>query len=301
MKKIASKIANRFFKYQLDKIVNLSDYKNSKTNSIEKIGQLKTASDLVNAGGNLHHAVFAEAQNLLSVIIEELMDLPELDKHNEIILNAQEEYMPSWPPMSPISVSYFSTWSFFDVKVGLDKESYFSCVRDLGALLGVDPRFMHLWSLIEQSRLGIYKVLYPIDDKVMLEEVFTKKQYMSFTPNKLSINPGELWLIRLFPKAHDGFEYRVIFTSPYILLSSQQQWEVFFDRNITGIRETSIATKNYENFMSNGLNPLYWMEFIMQGYVSYTDTTISLAGLPDIGSSRPVFFESNLLPERKAT
>ena len=41
---------------------------------------------------------------------------------------AEDEYMPSGPPMSPLTVSYFSMWAFFDVRFGSSRETMGSCI-----------------------------------------------------------------------------------------------------------------------------------------------------------------------------
>jgi len=59
------------------------------------------------------HGVYVYAQNKLSVIIEQLSDLPVLSKLTDAYTNAEDGYMPSGPPMSPLTKSYFYMLGFF--------------------------------------------------------------------------------------------------------------------------------------------------------------------------------------------
>jgi hypothetical protein len=266
MKKIAAKIAQGFLKHQSNNVVDFSTYKNVQGQIAQDFGKLVNSKKLIEKGKDIQYAIYMEAQNVLSLLVEQISALPELDKLNKIVAKAEKEYMPGWPPMSPISNTYFSTWLIFDVKAGFDKESYFSCIRDLNSVVKLDPNLIYLWTLMDQSRLGIYKVMHAIDDKVMVEELFTKKQYLVYSPNKHPVSPGELWLTRLFPKIHESLNYQLVFTSNYVLMEDEKHWIEFLNRNVMGIRGSDDVEKNYETFMRKGLNQHYWMEFMMQGY-----------------------------------
>ena len=66
------------------------------------------------------HAVYVAVQNLSSVFAERVSVLPEFDPYYRVVLDAQENYMPSGPPWSPLTGSYFTTWAFFDLRFGPD-------------------------------------------------------------------------------------------------------------------------------------------------------------------------------------
>ena len=69
--------------------------------------------------GDLHpaHAAYIFVQNRVSLIGEQLTALREMDPLESVISRAEDEYMPSGPPMSPLTMSYFTCWSFFDACV----------------------------------------------------------------------------------------------------------------------------------------------------------------------------------------
>jgi hypothetical protein len=76
------------------------------------------------------HAVYTAIQNASSIFAEQFTSLPEFDTYYQIISKAQDEYMPSCPPMSPLTKSYFTTWAFCDVRFGTDLETIGSCLLD---------------------------------------------------------------------------------------------------------------------------------------------------------------------------
>src|SRR3954469_11078076 len=73
---------------------------------------------LVRSGHDPLHAAYVAAQNFTSFFAEAVSQLPEFDPYCQIVGPAEEEYMPSSPPMSPLTLSYFTTWAFFDVRFG---------------------------------------------------------------------------------------------------------------------------------------------------------------------------------------
>jgi hypothetical protein len=46
---------------------------------------------------------------------------PEFDPYCQIVGPAQVDYLPSSPSLSPLTLSYFTTWAFFDVRFVVEK------------------------------------------------------------------------------------------------------------------------------------------------------------------------------------
>ncbi len=84
------------------------------------------------------HAVYVYAQNKMSVLVEQLAELPDLLKLNNIYADAQEEYMSQGPPISPLTYSCFYCWGFFDLSIGLHKETFGSVATEGGKLSGLE-------------------------------------------------------------------------------------------------------------------------------------------------------------------
>ena len=65
--------------------------------------------------------------------------------------------MPGGPPMSPLTGSYFTTWAFYDVRFGPDRETIGTCLLDVGELLGLGPDEAEAVRLMSETRMGIYE------------------------------------------------------------------------------------------------------------------------------------------------
>ena len=100
---------------------------------------VKGVEALVRSGHDPLHAAYVAAQNFTSFFAESVSQFPEFDPYCKIVGPAQDEYMPSGPPMSPLTLSYFTTWAFFDVRFGPDGETIGTCLLDLAELLVMDP------------------------------------------------------------------------------------------------------------------------------------------------------------------
>ncbi len=303
MKKIATKINRMLEGYNSARMTNVAEYIDLRDTLLTVSKQLYVTNDLDDPYEeyiDLQYVIYLSAHNLLSFVIEMMSGgIAAFGEHEQVGIDATETYMPSWPSMSPVSRSFFNTWLSFDLRLGVDQESYTSCVVELEKRLDIDSNFCHLFDLMDKSRLGVYKVLNKIGNKAILEEIFTKRQYLYFNPNLHALARNELCLLRLFPPINETFNYHVAIESPYVLVSGEDEWQDFFARNIRGEIGTPASEVNYEKFMKSGLNHCYWLEYVMQGYIRHTDLVIYLKGVPDIAASRPHTFNNNILPESK--
>src|SRR6516225_7045726 len=69
---------------------------------------------LIAEGYDPVHAAYLFVHHITSVFSENVSRLPEMRAYAQEIGGAADEYMPSGPPMSPLTTSYFSCWAFFD-------------------------------------------------------------------------------------------------------------------------------------------------------------------------------------------
>jgi len=61
------------------------------------------------------NAVYIYVQNKVSVLVEQLSDLPALSKLTNILEQADDIYSPPSPPKSPLTKSYFTCWGFLSI------------------------------------------------------------------------------------------------------------------------------------------------------------------------------------------
>lgn len=243
------------------------------------------------------HAVYTYAQNELSAIVEDMAQLPMCAELAEAYSAAEEEYLPSGPPMSPLTRSYFFCWAVFDSHVGQDRETLATVAIDLCRRLGMEPSVVRLFEYLQGSRMGLYVHEGRVGTHVMLREFITGTTHRCAVPAGYGGRPGEIWYVRVLPEPFEsmGFGYSLVFTTPYVIsrqeaarfvFADPQDWMAFFERTMpkTGIAN---ADQAYTHLMKYGLSPNYWNEYVFEAYVNHQADMILLAGLPDVPSSRP--------------
>lgn len=231
------------------------------------------------------HAIYVHAQNVISLIAEHLTSLPEVSRLADIVEAAEEEYMPSGPPISPLTGSYFTCWALFDAGVGLRKETLGTCVLAVGQELGMDSSLLETIRRIDGSRMGIYVHAGLQDGYVRLRELMTGDEHCCIQPSGYNGETGELWYVRLLPPPFDPSGCSVAFTTPYVLQGhSEEEWLAYFDRALGAQRDRRAA---YGKLMKYGKSFNYWNEFVFESYSNFVPEAVFLQGLPDIAATRP--------------
>ena len=98
------------------KVVNIKSVTAGRRIADEMQNTVVSQKDL--AGFHPAHAAYVYTQNQASVMSEQLTALKEMQPFVDIISRAEDLYMPSAPPMSPLTTFYFSCWAFFDACAG---------------------------------------------------------------------------------------------------------------------------------------------------------------------------------------
>ncbi len=78
----------------------------------------ESVGSLIRAGHDPLHAEYVAAQRFMSLFSEAVTSFAELEPFGRIVGPAEDEYMPSGPPWSPLTSSYFTTWALLDVRFG---------------------------------------------------------------------------------------------------------------------------------------------------------------------------------------
>ena len=242
---------------------------------------------LVSQGHDPLHAVYIAVQNIASVFAECVSVLPELKSYYKTVGDAEEEYMPAGPPMSPLTRSYFTTWAFFDFRFGGDQETIGTCLIDLGDQLGLHPSMVESVRNFQESRLGIYEQCGTVGGKIILEELVTGSRLSCICPAGYVGKPGELWYVRLCPPLAGLMDYHVTMTTPYILTeATKTDWTAYLNRAMLdmGGRDES---RRLHDLLKYGPWTHHWNEFVFQGYHHAQREAIFLAGIPDVKGSLP--------------
>lgn len=292
---VSSKLLLSFRKIRNEQTINIKDWRQGKTTAEEL--QQTVVSDKELAKLDPAHAIYVYAQNQLSVFVEQIAVMPELTKLVDAYEKAEDEYMPSFPPKSPLTSSYFTCWGFFDLYVGSHKETFGTIILQLCEFFKTNKQLTNIFQIMQQSRMGIYIHSGTRGELVFLRELITNKEMTAIVPSGYFGETGEMWLARVLPPpGAGGAEYGVVFTTPYVLgeiekgslfkNASEEKWKAYFDRNLkkTGIAEETAA---YEALMKYGLTKNYWNEYIFLSYVNYRNNTILLAGFPDRPATLP--------------
>lgn len=279
------------------KVVSLADWK-AGSQCAQELQKTVIQRDQLGKYDPLH-SLYIYAQNQLSVLIEQIINLPMVDKLADIYGELQEEHTPSGPPMSPLTTSYFTCWGYFDLcSNGAKKETLATISIDLSKALDVNDRIIAIYETMQASRMGIY-VHEGVSGKFLfLRELITGRQVKAICPSGYLGHVGEIWYVRLLPPLEDlqQIDYSVVFTTPYILgrgsktnqfdPARESDWIAFFERNLSKIKAEN-KEKAYEYLMKYGPNRKYWCEYVFLAYRNYRPDMIFLDGFPDVLSSLP--------------
>ncbi len=300
---ISKKILDSFNNYLERKVVDISEIRNGKIRAEELDKTIITGEKL--SKYDPIHAVYIYAQNKIFVLMEQIAEFPEMAKLVTPHIDAEEEYMPSGPPMSPLTWSYFFCWGCFDLWAGINRETFGTVIIDLCKMLDVDTHLIAVFHKMQDSRMGFYVHEGFSGNKVLLREIFTQKQHIAVVPSGYLGEPGHVWFARILPEPFPDLNigHSVVFTTPYVILendnnsvafANESDWMSYFERNLkkTGKKDKSTA---YKFLMKYGLNKNYWNEYIFQGYVNHMNSVIFLAGFPDLPLSMPHSKESQKL------
>jgi len=285
---ISNKLRVEFLRARNEKVVSLRAMAEAKKAAEERHSKNNETLEGIKNQDPLFVA-YAWMNHLLHDLAEDISAMPQMGPFFDIIDKAKEEYWPAYPPMSPVTMSYFNQWSYFDLKYGQDKETIASVLFDLRDILRLPDEFALLLRTAMSSRMGIFEHRGYDGDKLLLWELVTKKEISAVCSSGYRGQEGELWFVRTLAAPTSEDSYHLCITTPYVLLSqSARDWIGFFERNLIRAGNEDFEKRLFE-FMKYGPSGkrLYWHEYIMQAYANFEPGHIYLTGLPDVASSRP--------------
>ncbi len=282
----ADKVLKVLKRAQTQKLVDLSAFREGKAIAekheeevADRIGQLESQPAF---------ALYALAQNQLSLLVEILCQLRELSKFTNTILDAEEEYMPTGPPMSPITISQFTSWSTFDLAFGSRRENLADIAKKVGLWTGLHASYGELFEKFSQSRMGLYRHEgQEAADRVKLCDVVTGESHSCVVPAGELGAKGHLWFTRILPPPDKQWSSSVVFGTPYKLIHTpEKEWLHYLERNLAKTKRKSDA-EAAEFLLKYGLAPCYWLEYLHDAYFNHTSGLILIKGVPDILESLP--------------
>jgi hypothetical protein len=279
---IAKKIVSKMKRHGRGKVVDIKNVIDGHAMAEELQKTVVSQNEL--ASFDPAHAVYVYTQNQVSVMSEQLTTLKEMAPFADIISRAEDLYMPSAPPMSPLTTSYFTCWAFFDACTGPANETIGTTILEVGAAFGMHPELLRLIRLMQDSRMGFYIHRGREGNVTILEDLVTTAVYRAIVPAGYSGRKNENWYVRLLPPITAGGQEHVVFTTPYLVVHPDfDVWLEYFRRTLPA----TAGFGDYKRHMKYGPTREYWNDYVFEAYVNHRAEAIYLAGLPDIPESRP--------------
>ncbi|MEI6127235.1 MAG: hypothetical protein WCQ99_11865 [Pseudomonadota bacterium] len=233
------------------------------------------------------HAMYVNTQNLLSFFAEQISAFTELKSFCTRAAKAEDIYLPSGPPLSPLTNSYYSLWLLCDLVFGPDRETIIDCFLGVGPGMNVTEMHLKAAFSLKESRMGIYEHMGTDKKTITLKELLTEKTYRCICPSGYEGRKGELWYVRLVPDPLHTVDYFIIFTTPYVIYGHAiKEWEAYFARN--DIDATQVGYKSrLDKLMKYGPSIHYWHEYVFLSYSKHSSDVIYLTGIPDCKATLP--------------
>ncbi len=243
---------------------------------------------LIAEGYDPVHAAYIVVHHITSVFSENVSRFPEMSTYAKEIGNAEDEYMPSGPPMSPLTTSYFTCWAFFDHQIGKTTDTLADCLIEANDTICMNPHQLEALKKMSQSRMGIYEQRGTEGNQVRLRELITEREFICHSTSGYRGENGELWYARLFPPLEPELAtYHIVFTTPYVLTGVRKKDLIdYVKRNIVGMKASSEA-EALHRLMKFGPKKNYWNEFVLLAYHHHQADAIFLTGIPDLKATLP--------------
>ena len=120
----------------------------------KQLAEVKSIKSLVATGHDPLHAAYLHGQNYLSVFGELASRLSEFETYRAVVARAEETYVPGWPPMSPVSVSFFTSWALLDLLLGETNDTICSCALEVGKVFGMSDELALTLEVMGESAMG---------------------------------------------------------------------------------------------------------------------------------------------------
>lgn len=284
---ITEKLRKRLVIARAQKVIPLQEFTQIKREVEKNVAALRKPDEIVKDGGDPIFAFYANVQHLLSLCSEILLQMPELATFCNRLEKLENEYMPSYPPMSPITKSYFVMWTLCDLRIGDENGTLAQIFANLGDIFGLDSDYLELIRKLANSRMSIYEHCGQKDRMILLRELVSNKEILFVGNSGYAGKKGELWYVRAVPPPVDFISYWTGMGTPHILRAPEKsKWLEFFERNSIRYGEVGYE-RRLETFLKFGSEPRYWSEFVFEAYSGHNSGALFLCGLPDVPESRP--------------
>jgi hypothetical protein len=286
----ADKFAKAILAHERSGVIDLSSYRAGKAaveNGRLGDGRLR---ELLAKGYDPAHAAFVYAQNFVSYLAEQMSDMKELRQFAGIVGKADDDYHPSFPPVSPVTTSYFTMWAFFDVLFGQSHETIGTCLLRLARDMHFPGWLVDAIGAMQKSRMGFYVHDGSEDRFVRLREIDGEGVKLCHATSGFKGAKGQIWFGRLVPPMNGLVKYHVFFTTPYILIQTTETMiAAYLKREIERLdgRRLPCEIGARDFVLKHGPSSNHWNEYIFCAYSNHQNDAVFIAGIPDDRKSLP--------------
>ncbi len=207
--------------------------------------------------------LYAAMQQAISCFGDHVFNHPKLIKHNNVIVTIDEEYMPSYQQSSggenPPLTSQHPGGQYSGIGG--------STLSGMGG--SMVPEYTNEVKAVQATLLT-------------LEELHVEEVFDAVCPSGYVGQVGELWYCRFVPSLHEEDAFEVAISTPYILRGHpRSDFEAFIGRQASRThREDAEALMT--RVFKYSRDVAYWLEFVLQAYLTHSSGHIELQGLPDV-------------------
>ena len=237
------------------------------------------------------HGIYVLAQNVASLLCEAMSTMREAKGFVRIVGAAEDEYMPSGPPISPLTGSYFTMWAFFDVRFGGGGETMGSCILRIAPAFDYPAWLTDTIEKMQRSRMGFFVHCGSEGEAVLLREVGMRDVVSCAVPNGYAGRVGQIWFARVLPPPHPLCRHHVVFTKPYVIRDwPESAFADYLERELARMKTRKRPSRTDDlrgHLMKFGTEPNHWNEYVFCAYTGHRREAIFLTGVPDIRESLP--------------
>jgi hypothetical protein len=172
-------------------VVKLRDFVQGRQAARKQLAEVKSVESLVAAGHNPLHAAHLHGQNYLSVFGELANRLSEFETYRAAVAGAEETYVPGWPPVSPVSVSFFTSGSCLICLLAIPMKLSAPCALEIGQAFGISDDLALTLEVMGESAMGVYEHLGWHDGTAGLHDTIDGQIYPCIVPSNYVGRPGE--------------------------------------------------------------------------------------------------------------
>ena len=290
MGSVADKIAKKLISSRESKVVDMASWREGRKMALEAgFGDDGLPGKF--ADHEPCHALYLVGQNVASFMAESISEVREAKGYVRIVGDAEDEYLPNGPPMSPLTVSYFTMWALFDVRFGSSRDTMGDCILRIVPEFDCPSWLVDTFERMQQSRMGFYVHCGSDREGVLLREVGTREIASCTVPAGYTGCEGEIWFVRVLPPPNRLCRHPIVFNTPYVIRDYPERAFVdYLEREFARMKakKKSPGTDDaHRHLMKYGPDPNHWNEYIFCAYTGHQHEAIFLTGIPDIRQSLP--------------